>query len=171
MLDASLPDSNDDRKGWRTNTGAMHSSCSSLALNEHNSTRLAQKHSQHERNGRKCANCSTPCGAALSFSFGDLHNAKILTNTENLSPYKRILLPACTSFCCCLLQNFILLHTRDDEHFHHIFIRHRIKARKVSRHVIGSFVSPTSQLHVAWHRRNFQCFATVVLVWVHTRRW
>lgn len=162
----------------QTNTGAMHSSYSSLALNEHESTtRFAQKPSDHERNSKKCANCSILYGATLSSCFGDLHNAKILTNTRNLSPYKRIPLPVFIYICLqghsvLAFKNSceIFFNIRDDEHFHHIFIRRRIKARKISRLVIGSFVSSTSQLHVAWHRQNFQCFATALLVWVHTRR-
>lgn len=157
----------------------MHSSCSSLALNEHDSTtRLAQKTLSAREKWQKVCQLldSVRCSAKLLLRWP----AQCKNSYEHGKP---IALQkdsaACLNFVLFtgllgagryeLLRNFF--HTRDDEHFHHIFIRRRIKARKISRHVIGSFVSSTSQLHVAWHGQNFQCFATAVLVWVHTRRW
>lgn len=148
MLDASLPDScawNDDGKGCRTNTAAMHSSCSS----EHKTTtRLAQKHSQRERNSKSVP---TPRLRTVQLEALARRPAQCKKSYEHGKSLQKDS-SACLHFALFtgilgagfheLLRNFS--HTRDDEHFHHIFIRRRIKARKISRLVIGSFVDVTT---------------------------
>lgn len=79
----------DDRTWFLPNTKRqMHSHNLTFSIFNENETTTRQERKEHERNNKKCANCSlvsVHCWA----HFGDLHNAKNLMLNPN--PPKRVL--------------------------------------------------------------------------------
>lgn len=167
-------DERDFGERMETNTGTMHSHSSTSTFNErkYNTT---TRHEKHERNNKKCANCSlVRCNSELTSATCTMQ--KILR-----------------SKCFALVKGFALffvLHiplfkvsnsftftwpTRNSKRFfptdgkREVFDTFSFNYNKTSRLVIGSFICRRHHFNV-WHKRKFcnKC-SRPASVFVHTR--